>query len=125
MKRLKPVDFAVVVLLATLLAGCSGRALASYATPTSNSTPATVGDVFARVAPAVAFIETPTGTGSGVLIEDGYVVTNAHVVWPFQTVRVVFPDGSEFLDAPVLNWDLMADLAIIGPLQTALIRPGW
>ena len=74
--------------------------------------------VFSRVSPSVAYIQTPVGTGSGVLIEGGFVVTNAHVVWPFQEVRVVFPDGSEFLGAPVLNSDLMSDLAIIGPILT-------
>ena len=52
------------------------------------------------------------------LIEGGYVLTNAHVVWPFDEARVVFPEGSEHLDAPVLNWDLMGDLAVIGPLDT-------
>ena len=54
------------------------------------------------------------------MIEGGYVVTNAHVVWPFDEVRVVFPDGSEFLDAPVLNLDLLGDLAVIGPLETSI-----
>jgi hypothetical protein len=68
------------------------------------------------------FIETPAGTGSGILIHDGYVVTNYHVVWPFEAVRVAFPDGSEHLDAPVLNWDPLADLALIGPLETD-VRP--
>jgi hypothetical protein len=77
-----------------------------------------VAEIFARVSPSVAFIETPAGSGSGVLIEDGYVVTNAHVVWPFREVRVVFPDGSEHTGAPVLNWDLLGDLAVIGPLET-------
>jgi hypothetical protein len=72
------------------------------------------------VSPSVAFIETPTGTGSGVLIPGGYIVTNAHVVWPFHEARVVFPDGLEFKDAPVANWDHMADLAIIGPLDTGI-----
>jgi S1-C subfamily serine protease len=76
--------------------------------------------VFARVFPSVAFIETPAFTGSGVLIEGGYVVTNAHVVWPFGKVRVVFPDGREFLDAPVLGSGLLDDLAVIGPLDTAI-----
>ena len=47
------------------------------------------------------------------------MVTNAHVVWPFETVRVTFPDGSEHLDVPVIGWDLMADLAVIGPIETA------
>jgi cyclophilin family peptidyl-prolyl cis-trans isomerase len=52
------------------------------------------------------------------LIEGGYLVTNAHVVWPFDEVRVVFPDGSEHLEAPVVGSDLMGDLAVIGPLET-------
>jgi cyclophilin family peptidyl-prolyl cis-trans isomerase len=67
----------------------------------------------------VAFIQTPTGNGSGVLVQGGYVVTNAHVVWPFDKVRVVFPDGSEHPEAPVMNSDMMADLAVIGPLKTS------
>lgn len=92
----------------------------STATPTPTPTPLSAADIFAFVSPSVAFIETPAGTGSGVLIEDGYVVTNAHVVWPFQKVRVVFSDGSEHLDAPVLNWDLLGDLAVIGPIQTSI-----
>ncbi|MFQ5933556.1 MAG: trypsin-like peptidase domain-containing protein [Dehalococcoidia bacterium] len=91
-------------------------------TPTLELTlaPLTAAEIFAVVSPSIAFIETPAFTGSGVLIEGGYVVTNAHVVWPFQEVRVVFPDGSEYLDAPVLNWDLMGDIAVIGPLETAI-----
>lgn len=72
------------------------------------------------MSPSVAFVQTPTAQGSGVLIEGGYVVTNAHVVWPFQQARVVFPDGSEHLAAPVLNWDLVGDMAVIGPLQTSV-----
>ncbi|MCB9102286.1 MAG: trypsin-like peptidase domain-containing protein [Anaerolineales bacterium] len=94
-------------------------------TPMPTSTPIptpatpTATQIFDLVSPSVAFIETSVKTGSGVLISDGYVVTNAHVVWPFQKVRVVFPDGTEYRDAPVLNWDLLTDLAIIGPVQTA------
>ncbi len=90
------------------------------ATPTPTPQPPTAADIFARVSPSIAFIETPIGSGSGVLIEDGYIVTNAHVVWPFQAVRVVFPDGLEYLNAPVLSWDLLGDLAVVGPLQTSI-----
>ena len=71
--------------------------------PTPTPTPLTAADIFSRISPSVAFIETPAWSGSGVLVEGGYVVTNAHVVWPFQEVRVVFPDGSEYLNSPVLN----------------------
>ena len=52
--------------------------------------------VIGAISPSVAFIETPAFTGSGILIEGGYVVTNAHVTWPYASVRVVFPDGTEF-----------------------------
>ena len=89
-------------------------------TPTPTPAPLTAAQVFERVSPSVAFIQTPIGVGSGALIEGGYVVTNAHVVWPFQNVRVVFPDGTEYSNAPVLNWDLMGDLAVIGPIPTSI-----
>ena len=74
--------------------------------------------IFADLSPSIVFIETPYGTGSGVVIEHGYILSNAHVVWPYADVRVVFPDGSEHLDVPVFAWDVMADLALIGPLET-------
>ena len=74
-------------------------------------------DIFDRVAPAIAYVETPASTGSGALTDGGYVVTSAHVVWPFGSARVVFPDGSEFPNAPVKQWDLLADLAVLGPLE--------
>jgi S1-C subfamily serine protease len=73
--------------------------------------------IFQKISPSVAFISTDAGKGSGVLLEDGFLLTNAHVIWPAETVRVVFPDGLEIEDAPVFNWDLMADLALIGPLE--------
>ena len=52
--------------------------------------------IFAKVSPAIAFVHTEIATGSGVLIEGNYVLTNAHVVWPYHAARVVFPDGSAF-----------------------------
>ena len=74
--------------------------------------------IFEMVSSAVAFIHTSIGTGSGVLVEGGYLVTNAHVVWPFDTARVVFPDGTDFRGVPVIGWDLLADLAVLGPIET-------
>lgn len=126
--RFNVTGLALLLLLALTLSGFDGNTIALLATSTATPnltptptvtptpTPLTAAEIFARVSPSVAFIETPTTQGSGVLIEDGYIVTNAHLVWPFEKVRVVFPDGTEWLDAPVVNWDLLADLAIIGPL---------
>ena len=94
----------------------------STPTPTAEGT-ATAGlgmpseEVYALIAPSVAYIESVAGSGSGVLTEGGYVVTNYHVVWPDSAVRVVFPDGMEFENVPVVGWDPMADLAVLGPVE--------
>ena len=65
----------------------------------------------------MAFIETTAATGSGVLIRDGYIITNYHVVWPYDSVRVVFPDGTELEGVPIVGLDPMADLALLGPVD--------
>ncbi|MCE2530789.1 MAG: trypsin-like peptidase domain-containing protein, partial [Acidimicrobiia bacterium] len=76
-------------------------------------------EVYSLVAPSISLIKTPTGTGSGILIAGGYVVTNHHVVWPYEKVWVVFPDGTELGDVPVVRWDPYADLAVLGPVGVA------
>ena len=72
--------------------------------------------IFEMVSPAIAYIHTGFSSGSGVLVEGGYIVTNAHVVWPFDAVRVAFPDGTVIWDVPVIGWDLLVDLAVLGPI---------
>ena len=76
-------------------------------------------EVYALISPSVPFVETAVATGSGVLIEGGYVVTNYHVVWPYESVWVVFPDGTESENVPVVGWDPMADLAVLGPVAVS------
>ena len=56
------------------------------------------------------------------MIEGGYVVTNYHVVWPYEQVWVVFPDGTELQNVPVVGWDPLSDLAVLGPVEV-LARP--
>ena len=68
----------------------------------------------------------PSGSGSGFFWDDsGHIVTNAHVVWPYTEVRVVFSDGYAIEKAPVTARDLMVDLAIIGPVETSIRRCQW
>ena len=62
-------------------------------------------------------MHTAEGSGSGILIEGGYILTNYHVVEPYRTVRVVFPNGAEFRNTPVVGWDSRADLAVLGPVD--------
>ena len=88
-------------------------------TPSPTPRPLTAAEIFARVSPSIVFVESPTATGSGTLLRGGYVLTNAHVVWPFDRVRVVLPDGAEHLDVPLVGRDLLADLALLGPIATA------
>ena len=85
-------------------------------TPTSDLSPA---EVYALISHSVPFIETAAATGSGVLIEGGFIVTNYHVVWPYESVWVVFPDGTELENVPVVGWDPMADLAVLGPVDVS------
>ena len=82
----------------------------------------TPAQIFAKVSPAIAFVHTEVATGSAVLIEGGYLVTNAHVVWPYHDARVVFPDGTAFDQVPLKGWDLLADLALLGPID-APVQP--
>ena len=49
------------------------------------------------------------------------MVTNHHVIWPFESVEVTFPDDLK-LYVPVAAWDPLADIAVLGPLD-APVRP--
>ena len=82
----------------------------------------TAEEVYSRISPSIPLIETPTAIGSGILIEGGYVVTNYHVVWPFDAAWVVFPGGLELQDVPVVGWDPLADVAVLGPIDVS-VRP--
>lgn len=88
-------------------------------TPSPTPGPLSPAQIFDSVAPSIAFVETNAGFGSGVLIDGGYVVTNAHVVWPYNIARVVFKSGEEFTDVQVVAQDALTDLAILGPVATS------
>jgi serine protease DegQ len=83
--------------------------------PVATGTPPTksADEIFDRVAPSVAFVATDVGTGSALTLDDRHVVTNAHVVRPYDAARVRFANGTEVTDAPVVGWDLIADLAVL------------
>ncbi|MFQ5429331.1 MAG: trypsin-like peptidase domain-containing protein [Phycisphaerae bacterium] len=54
-----------------------------------------------------------TGTGSGIIIdEDGYIVTNNHVVEEAEALRVTLVDGRQFR-AKVVGTDPKTDIAVI------------
>ena len=111
-----------VAALVVLAAACTSAASptettapapANETTSTEPSQTSTAEHVYEAVAPSLAAITTDIAGGSGVLIDDETVLTAAHVVWPYRTVRVVFPNGAEVDDAPVIGWDPFGDLALI------------
>jgi len=113
-----PRSLIAIVMLVTACGGSDSTELEVsqdkvLAGKTTQLTPA---EVFAAAAPSVVFVEVPDGTGSGVLLSNGYVVTNAHVVGHYPTVRL-FTSLGEMTDVPVYAKDWSTDLALIGPLR--------
>ena len=89
--------------------------------PTPSAEPLTAQEVYARVAPSIPIVQSLYGQGSGILILGDYVLTNHHVVWPDafdHRATIVFPDGTEYVDVPVVATNPWADLAVLGPLET-------
>ncbi|MGL5245676.1 MAG: S1C family serine protease, partial [Sarcina sp.] len=86
----------------------------------------TVPEAVEKVKPAVVGVSTKSlvrdslftikeqdGIGSGFIInDDGYVVTNYHVINGAQEVKVIFSDGTE-VNAKVVNYDAKEDIAVI------------
>jgi S1-C subfamily serine protease len=72
------------------------------------------------LSPALAFVETPLGTGSAILLTDGMAVTNEHVVHPFAEVDVVLQGGERHEGVAVAGVDPLSDVALLGPIDTAL-----
>jgi len=76
-----------------------------------------VSALYARVSKGVVSVETLTaaggGSGSGfVLDEDGYILTNEHVVEDARSVRVRFTEGAP-VTARVVGSDVSSDLALL------------
>ena len=86
----------------------------------------TVADVVAEVEPAVVSIlvesnsvdffgrsRRSSGSGSGIIFrEDGYILTNNHVVQDASSITVVFSDGRE-REGEIVGTDVRTDLAVV------------
>jgi S1-C subfamily serine protease len=153
-KRLRIRDLSIrvsaLVVFAVLLAGVLGGGIGYYMTRTNSETPlfapgtqlsdvdagiarepGSVSDIAQRVTPAVVSIEVRVGeagaTGSGVVIEgeNGYIVTNNHVVSGADGVdgaeiRAVFSDGSGSA-ARIVGRDPASDIAVLKVEKPGLV----
>jgi S1-C subfamily serine protease len=62
-----------------------------------------------------------TSTGTGVVLtEDGFLVTNCHVVDGAKAIEVQFTDGN-ILDASLVGMDAVSDLAVLRVNATGLV----
>lgn len=102
----------------------------SYAAPefsSSNDGSLTISEAFEKVKPAVVTISTKSiqeimgglysqevqGLGSGFIInEDGYILTNYHVISGSTDVKVLLSNGKE-ASAKVVNYDSSMDIAML------------
>jgi putative serine protease PepD len=71
-----------------------------------------VQDVAAALAPSVVHIESAIGVGAGVVVDDGLVLTAAHVVAGVDEVTIKADDGSEH-DGRVVGRATERDLAVV------------
>jgi S1-C subfamily serine protease len=72
-----------------------------------------VSSVAAEVTPHVASLRLGRGAGSGVVFtDDGFLLTNAHVVAGAKTGTAAFADGTES-DFDVIGADPLSDLAVV------------
>lgn len=92
--------------------------------------PFSAGDAYEKIAPSVVFVRgltddtedtdgkpPPSQTGSGVVIvDDGTILTNLHVVQGARRIRVVFSDGLE-TEAVVAGVRAEHDLAVLKPAR--------
>ena len=73
--------------------------------------------IYERTAPSAVSIESAAGwgysSGTGVIFtQDGYIITNAHVVAGARSVRVTLHDN-RILDASLVGFDPVEDLAVL------------
>lgn len=86
----------------------------------------TIPQVVEKVSDSVVGISclfsTGTGTGTGIIMsEDGYIITNAHVVNGASDITVVFTDDQENgIQAELIGIDTQTDLAVIKIDKTGL-----
>ncbi|MCB0995703.1 MAG: trypsin-like peptidase domain-containing protein [Acidimicrobiales bacterium] len=105
---------------------------AAGVTPTSATTPSAdvepIAAAAAVIAPSVVQLETSSGLGSGVVYDDGLVLTAAHVVEGARSVTVRFSDGST-VEGEVVGTHSATDIAVVRlpegtPAVVATLAPG-
>ena len=85
----------------------------------------TSAEVFEAIEESVVFILSPDTltSGSGIVIDGGWILTNAHVVDRHPMMSIGRSDGVDLGTHPVHAVDWVFDLALIGPIDDASLSP--
>jgi S1-C subfamily serine protease len=100
-----------------------GKVLKEFAQATSNRRGAQEIALYKQAAPAVVLLKTKEGSGSGIVLQSGLILTNRHVVEGIGTVQIFFKptdmsqsaQSTEFRIGRVSFVDKSKDLALITP----------
>jgi putative serine protease PepD len=126
-----------IVIIATLVSGALGAGFGVIVTRNGGDTidlgsgvsttgaqnraPGSIAGIAKRVVPSVVMIKVTNGTeagaGTGFIVNDGFIVTNNHVVSTAAnggTMQVVFNDGKT-TGASIVGRDTTSDIAVIKP----------
>jgi S1-C subfamily serine protease len=108
-----------VTMTAMPLTSTPGAAARSPTVPVSTLMPAySPSEIVKAVAPVVVRIETPTGSGSGMILSSaGLVLTNAHVTGGASMVKIT-TSTSETYDGVVMAADKAKDLALVAMIAS-------
>ncbi len=105
----------------TALAGASNAPVSEVSSPTATTAPATgaidpdaaVVNIVKGVQSSVVTVLVDGGLGSGIIYsQDGYIVTNNHVVQGSSTYTVAFASGEQ-VDARLVGTDPLTDVAVL------------
>jgi hypothetical protein len=121
--------------LALALAACGGARSGSEPANAGASQKLTPAEIAERATPSIVSIRTAVGFGTGFVVrEDGWIVTNLHVVEGADEVLVVFPDRKKYPVVEVMSASPRHDLVVLRvdakqlPTlvlgDTSLARPG-
>jgi S1-C subfamily serine protease len=113
---------ALTALVSYRLGSGTRPAAVPVSTPSASPTPPTTAEIYAALAPSVVSVLAEDGSGEGsrgtgvVVNGTALILTAAHVVNGYPTVRVVFADGTE-AETVVIGSDPATDIAALQPLS--------
>lgn len=78
----------------------------------------TIPEIYQEVSPSVVMIlagsDSPMALGTGIIMsEDGYIITNAHIVAKFENIQIVLHDNKTVYKAKIMGLDEATDIAVL------------